>query len=164
MPTTPQAIANYFIEKADPEGINHLKCQKLVIIAHGWHLALADEPLINDCVEAWQYGPTIQSLYRIYKQYINSKLPICKTYDFNSGGHIPYTIGIGDFKDLKLTLGVLDKVWDVYKNWTDLQLSAITHEEGTPWNEVTKNGSHHGFVISDYTIYKYYKKLKENGY
>lgn len=69
----PLAIANYFIElaKNDDNLVSPMKLQKLVYFAHGWCLALADKPLINEKVEAWQYGPVVGSLYREFKKYGN---------------------------------------------------------------------------------------------
>jgi len=69
----PLAIANYFIElaKNDANLVSPMKLQKLVYFALGWCLALADKPLINEKVEAWQYGPVVGSLYREFKKYGN---------------------------------------------------------------------------------------------
>jgi len=44
-----------------------MKLQKLVYYAHGWHLALNNEPLIDEQVECWQYGPVISSLFHEFK-------------------------------------------------------------------------------------------------
>ena len=41
-------IANYFLELSAKKDISPLKIQKLVYIAHGWHLALYGEPLVQD--------------------------------------------------------------------------------------------------------------------
>lgn len=59
------AIANYFIEltKNYDNLVSPMKLQKLVYFAHGWCLAHADKPLINEKVEAWQYRPVVSSLY-----------------------------------------------------------------------------------------------------
>lgn len=49
-------IANYFLELSAKKDISPLKIQKLVYIAHGWHLALYGEPLVQDeLAEAWEY-------------------------------------------------------------------------------------------------------------
>ena len=58
------AIANYYIDKANVEDtpLDHLRLQKLVYLAHGWHLAIHGRPLIEESVEAWKYGPVIADL------------------------------------------------------------------------------------------------------
>ena len=43
-----KAIANFFIDRYGRHGITPLKLQKLIYVAHGWHLALLDKPLVID--------------------------------------------------------------------------------------------------------------------
>ena len=69
------AIANYFLKSYEEKGIPPLKMQKLVYIAHGWHLALYKEPLVADeYAEAWEYGPVFPSLHHEFKY--RGRLPI----------------------------------------------------------------------------------------
>lgn len=51
------AIANYFLKLGKERGIaiNPMKLNKLVYLAHGWHLALYDLSLIDEMVEAWTF-------------------------------------------------------------------------------------------------------------
>src|SRR5208282_4587731 len=67
------AVANWFIENLSR--VDPLKLQKLVYFAHGWHLALRDQPLIDELVEAWDYGPVVPSLYHQFKRYGNQSIP-----------------------------------------------------------------------------------------
>ncbi|OQY42717.1 MAG: hypothetical protein B6240_13665 [Desulfobacteraceae bacterium 4572_87] len=48
--------------------ISNLKLQKLVYYAQGFYLALYDEPLFNEPIEAWTHGPVIRELYRSYNE------------------------------------------------------------------------------------------------
>ena len=65
------AVANCFLDIADAQSrpITPLKIQKLVYIAHGWHLAIYEEPLIVELVEAWKWGPVIPLLYHEFKNF-----------------------------------------------------------------------------------------------
>src|SRR4051812_39910789 len=76
MPYPAAAIANEFLRlaKEDKAQISPLKLQKLVYFAHGWYLALAGKPLIEERVQAWQFGPVIPTLYREFKRYGNSPI------------------------------------------------------------------------------------------
>jgi uncharacterized phage-associated protein len=118
-------VANYFIDRANREGIEltPLKLIKLVYFAHGWNLALAGDPLIEDPVEVWDYGPVIPSLYHSVKKY--------------GDGHVSERIrpqaGVDGDEE---TRNVLDAVWDVYGDTDAIVLSDITHMPGTPWHDV----------------------------
>lgn len=65
------AVANYFLDKAREDGVDlsPMKLQKLIYFAHGWHLAIYGEPLIDESVEAWAWGPVISSIYHDFKKY-----------------------------------------------------------------------------------------------
>src|ERR1700738_4990459 len=65
-----QAVANFFIKKSIEDHIedfNIMKLIKTVFIAHGFYLATKDKPLINEFVQAWKYGPVIDSVYHEFK-------------------------------------------------------------------------------------------------
>jgi uncharacterized phage-associated protein len=55
MPFDSKAVANEFLKLAEQDGVklSPMKLLKLVYFAHGWHLALKGEPLLNERVEAW---------------------------------------------------------------------------------------------------------------
>ena len=52
-----------------------MKVLKLVYMAHGFNLAITDDPLINDRVEAWKFGPVIRPLYGKLKQFGSGAIP-----------------------------------------------------------------------------------------
>ncbi len=56
-PVSAKLVANYFLKKAAAEGVtlDPMKLQKLVYIAHGWHLGLLGAPLLRSPIEAWTY-------------------------------------------------------------------------------------------------------------
>lgn len=65
------AIANEFLIRAHKQGIslNQMQLQKLVYIAHGANLAINGEPLIEDGIEAWDYGTVIRRLRDALKKH-----------------------------------------------------------------------------------------------
>jgi uncharacterized phage-associated protein len=142
-------IANYFIEKSNYT-ISPMKLIKLVYIAHGWHLALTNTALIDETVEAWQYGPVISSLYKNFKRYGNLEIT-------ELGNSISNNIPI-DSNTEKL----LEKVWEVYGKFTATQLANLTHAPKTPWfiawhqNGGKKSHNHH---IDNESIQAYYGNL-----
>src|ERR1700722_11193954 len=67
-----KAIANYFIKRALKENDNSLTPMKLIkeiYIAHGWCWAIYNRPLINEDVQAWQYGPLIHESFKTFKRW-----------------------------------------------------------------------------------------------
>ena len=69
--TTAERVADYIIRSAHESGelITNLKLQKLVYYAQAWHLALFDEPLFDDPIEAWVHGPVVSSLYSKFPEH-----------------------------------------------------------------------------------------------
>lgn len=125
------AVANYFVNKANEEGVEltPMKLIKLVYIAHGWHLAIKNDPLIDEGVQAWKYGPVVVSVYDSFKEY-GKKLINRPAYIFTFSPQVEYfapNINNAETKEF------LDNVWRVYSKYDGLQLSALTHQPNTPW-------------------------------
>lgn len=155
-------IANYFLDKGDEHriGISPMKVIKLCYVAHGWHLAFADIPLIDETVEAWPHGPVFPSLYHTFKdsgyfpiekrakEWQGLRLVICSIDD------TPATNSFFETKPF------LEKMWDMYGNWEATELSALTHQKGTPWYTVTYSPDYKGrrTIIGNDLIHAYYKK------
>ncbi|MDB9511038.1 DUF4065 domain-containing protein [Kamptonema animale CS-326] len=120
-------IAKYFITLASPEDedlITNLKLQKLLYYAQGFHLVLFGKPLFAERIEAWQYGPVVPDIYRLYKQYEVNSLP--QPDDFN--------IALYD----RETQELLNEVYEVYGQYTAPTLMRFTHQE-LPWKETLLN-------------------------
>jgi uncharacterized phage-associated protein len=115
-----QSIANFFLGKSE---VSPMKLQKLIYYAHGWFLALYDRPLINEFVEAWEYGPVIPSLYHDFKHYGNS--PISEKALLFEGEPLP--------ENNPRVVKFLNRIWELYSGFTGMQLSNMTHAAGTPW-------------------------------
>lgn len=157
---TSLAIANFFIKKANSECniITPMKILKLVYISHGWHLGIMDKPLIAEPVVAWKYGPVIPVVYNEFKKYGNTNVDDTG-FIFNEKMEIIVPM------PNKTNLKFLEKIWSVYKNYTGIQLSALTHEEGTPWDIVwNKEGGKDkkDAIISNDLIKQHYKSKASN--
>lgn len=154
-PVSSESVANFFLQKSFDTGvpITPMKLIKLVYIAHGWHLGYFDTALINDGVEAWQYGPVIPDLYHKVKHY--GRKAIVAPVDNNGvmGDEANPSPNVN-------SLALLERIWDVYGKHDGVQLSALTHQTGTPWDTTWKNGgSNHyaGCLISNDAIKAHYK-------
>lgn len=125
-----EVIANYFIQKSFNSGIpvSPMKLLKLVYIAHGWHRGYFSTNLINDAVEAWQYGPVIPDLYRKIKHYGRHNI------DAAIDGYVPLEHISPDALPSTHTIALLDSVWNAYGQKDGLELSSLTHQPDTPWD------------------------------
>lgn len=149
------AVANYFLGKSFETGepVTPMKLVKLVYIAHGWHLALTGRPLIAEPVQAWKYGPVIDQVYHRFKKFGGDPI-IEQAHFLTPGGQTQY-FQLNDFtaKD------ILDRVWEVYSNYDGVQLSALTHQSGTPWDVVWNGGEgtkREGVMIPNELIRQHY--------
>lgn len=142
-------IANAFILRAmaySTHDMTPMKLLKLVYIAHGWSLGINNQPLFVEKVEAWKYGPVIRDLYHHIKQYGNQ--PISKPLN------VPVEEDIAQAdKDL------INRVWDVYGELDGLQLSSITHRDGSPWSKTWDARGLHGLTIEPDDIRAHYRDL-----
>ena len=146
-----RVIADWFIERARQEGrlLTQMKLQKLVYIAHGWHLALTSEPLVQDNIEAWRWGPVVRALYSEFA--IFGASPIPRASIIRKGAKI----------DNK-ALTILERVWELYGKYTAAQLSAMTHADNTPWKECYQPSAARPAIIPNSLIRKHYLELAES--
>ncbi len=157
------AVANYFVRRAVAEDVEltPMKLVKLVYIAHGWCLALADKELIQEDVQAWKYGPVVPSVYYKFRQYGSGRIEKPGEESFSvSGEGIRFTPYAPELVN-KNFAPLLDRVWEVYKKFSGIELSALTHQEGTPWDiAYNKLGGKDksGFPIPNEIIKEHYKK------
>ena len=152
------AVANWFIDHVSK--ITPLKLQKLIYYAHGWNLALRDGPLIDELVEAWEYGPVVPSVYHEFKRYGNQPIAEHGTVIEMSPDRkiriFAPEIPVQDEGTGKL----LDKIVEVFGSRSALQLSADTHQAGTPWSKTReKNPNRKNVDIPDESIQQYFKRI-----
>ncbi|WMS42529.1 DUF4065 domain-containing protein [Acuticoccus sp. MNP-M23] len=157
MPHDSAAIANEFLRLANAEGngLTQMQLQKLVYIAHGWSLALLGTPLVNDRIEAWDYGPVIPSLRAELRSYGRSAVsePIRK----RGLGWAPKTVS-SNLSDDEVAL--IQRVYQSYGHMSGETLSRITHKRETPWSNAFSRGQN--TTISDDEIVRHYKSLISN--
>lgn len=140
------AIANRLLDKAGPSGLDPMKLIKLAYLSQGWMLGLYGEPLTWSDVEAWRYGPVFREIYRHVagKPIIQHKLPTLDRQAFSS--HEEHLI---------------DQVLQKYGSLTGIQLSALTHASGSPW-DVTYRRFGQNSVIPKELIRDYYAAMVPN--
>lgn len=139
------AVSNHLVALAHQHGeaVTPLKLQKLVYFAHGWYLALKEQPLLKERVQAWKYGPVVPELYHALKVSGGGAVSgpaTMLTIERESNGELCVrrtTPDIADGaaeNDVEFTKALLHKIWDVYGNYSATVLSNATHAPGTAWS------------------------------
>lgn len=156
MPFESKTVANNFLQWDFADGnasITPMKLQKLVYMAHGWFLAIHDEPLIKEPFEAWPYGPVEDTLYHVFKQYRNS--PITKYAKTWVGDkEVAQIVNTEKFNE------VFQAVVGKYGSFSALKLSALTHMAGTPWSITRARGASE---IPNDLVKEHFRGLIANG-
>ena len=151
MNVSAECVANAFLDIAEGEGcaLTNMQLQKLVYIAHGYCLALLNEPLIYNDVKAWQYGPVYPKLYKKLSKFGAGK--VC--------GRIHHEKGESPSTEQK---EIIDAVWKVYGRMTGGKLSALTHQPGSPWSQ-TWSSAPHTTIAPEFIKSHYQQVIKADG-
>ncbi|MEM9927379.1 MAG: type II toxin-antitoxin system antitoxin SocA domain-containing protein [Cyanobacteria bacterium P01_D01_bin.50] len=124
----PIDVARYFIIKAYEEGMEaemtNMKVQKLLYYAQSLHLAMYDEPLFEEEIQAWRYGPVCPPAYRFYSKFEAEQLPIPDKEE-----------SLKAIPEEKTAL--LEEVWEYFGPYHAYRLSDMTHGE-FPWKKARK--------------------------
>lgn len=139
-------VAIYIIKTFQEAGdtLTNLKLQKLLYYVQGWHLGLYEEPLFEDDIEAWKYGPVVPEVYNWFKEYGNSPVSITDknvdswNIDVSARDHV-------------------DEVLRIYAPESAWTLSEITHNE-QPWLNSIKEKLN---IIPIASIKEHFKELAE---
>lgn len=128
---TPAHVANFFLDSGFREDrlVDPLKLQKLVYFGYGWVLAVLDEKLFDEPIEAWRHGPVVPSLYHEFKRYRWTPITeFALSVDWDTREVIEPRISRSPKSEL-----VLSKAWDTYKRFSGADLRKMTHQPDTPW-------------------------------
>lgn len=130
------------VEEETP--ITPMQVQKLTYFCHAWMLGLGYGPLFQDAVEAWQYGPVIRAVYHALKH--RRAGPVRE----------PVLEQAATFTEQEENL--IRVVWSRYGKLNGLQLSRMTHVDGSPWSQ-TRQRDPRSQIIHNHVIRNYYAGL-----
>lgn len=114
-------IANKIIARTDLEHgelISNLKLQKLLYYVQGYFIAVFNEQLFENEIEAWQYGPVVRKMYNHFKKNEASSI--------NINGNAT----IAELNNTEESL--FNEVLNEYSQYSAVKLMHMTHEE-LPW-------------------------------
>ena len=146
---TALAVADKLIRLSlqDENLITPMQAQKLTYFCHAWMLGLGHGPLFQDAVESWQYGPVIRSVYHALKHHGSSAI---------SDPLLPQQDDFSPVED-----GIIKAIWRLYGGIDGIQLSRMTHAEGSPWHQIYHNGGPQSQIIHNHIIRDYYAEIVE---
>lgn len=128
--------------------LTNLELQKLIYLAHMFHLGHHKEPLIKEHFEAWDYGPVQPALYHHIKVYGSSKVKSM----FHLGNQID-----DDGTEAK----ILDKVCAQLSSKPARWLVAVTHWQEGAWAK-HYNSKSLGKIIPNDDVMKEYIDRENN--
>lgn len=134
-------LGYYVIEKDD--FISNLKLQKVLYFLQANHLVETGNPLFEDEIEAWDFGPVIVEVYNRYKMYGASSIP----FDFIDRNH--------DYKKhvLRKDMAIMNDLLDELISISSTSLLETIHNQ-KPWEEGYFNPRYMRYVIEDGKIKK----------
>jgi len=141
-----RVVSNHLVEAAsqDDNLLTPMQVLKLVYIAHGYNLGFHKTPLIKNRIEAWKYGPVIPDLYQAIKHRRDQPVELLPV-----NGLVPMD------EDDK---AFVSAVYKAYRDYDGIELSALTHQDGTPW-DLVYDKRFANEVISNDIIENHYKGL-----
>lgn len=139
------AVAKYILERqqAKSDTVSPMQLIKLVYIAHGFMLGQHGRALLDEPVEAWQYGPVVPTVYHAVKHFRSNPV-----LDIDADTSVLAVV----------ERDVLDRVADDYAKYDGVKLSSATHKPGTPWH-VTWSSHGKSSAISNDVIENFYSEL-----
>ena len=146
------------VDRERPPGF--VKIQKLVYFAHVLYLGMHDKPLIEEQLEAWQWGPIFPSLYHcLMGQDIAEVMRQAPTIQEPEAKSMVESVG-----KILMSLSTID-------------LSVMAHNEDSPWYKTVTAATEStdtsveflrmklppGLVIERDLIRQFYQGLRESG-
>ncbi len=126
-------VAKYLLSLVDAEKgqvISNLALQKLLYYCQGYYLAFSKgkEPLFEENIVAWKYGPVVKDVYYKYNEYGNNNIPkevLPKSF-------------VKKFTSEQIF--VMKMVFDYFKDCSAIGLMNKTHNE-EPWKSTKRNST-----------------------
>ena len=158
-----RAVANFLLDYGASKGqsVTVMSLLKILFFAHAGHLAKTGEPLVGQPFEAWQYGPVNRVVYEQFKSFGDRPIDArARVLNAAAGRYeLAQCLDIDDE-----TAALLHNIFDYYSHFHPFRLSHLTHEKGSPWDEVWSEATRRavpGMVISNQAIRDWFQKNRQ---
>ena len=162
-PASSLGIANEFIRRAyaHDRSITPMQVQKLVYFAHGMSLATLHQPLVADVFEAWRFGPVARPLYDALRQYGGTS--ILRLIEYGDGSPFSAEPGeepvVASANPAPAQVRLINRIDTRFGGLPAFRLSALTHEAGSPWANVYRDGVGQNNPIPNEALGDYFSRL-----
>lgn len=126
-----------------------LEIEKILYFCYCEYLKICKKPLFKEEFEAWTYGPVMPEVYQELRRFNRSKITIDE-----KDKAIVWAKAIR-FEDYDKIKEAIDITIQKYGEYSSGQLVSKTHEKGSPWDRVFKNGEGQNDIISKEIIEEY---------
>lgn len=120
-------VARFFIDYGEKseEPMTNMRINKMLYFAQGIHLAKGGNPLFEDDIEAWPWGPVVSDIYHQYKSFESKPIIDPKS---------------GFFRDnfTESEYATLLDTARIYGVYTTPFLVTKSHRSGGPWDSTMK--------------------------
>ena len=106
-----------------------------------------NEPLVQNRIEAWQYGPVIPDVYRKFRPQGASPSRIDPAFP-----------AVNNTDDVDF----LEQIYNIYGQMSPFRLSELTHQSGGPWEAVLKWGGSRAEIPDDLIKSHYVSKRQSS--
>ena len=127
MALSPTVFCNNILQRAFAENISvsPMKLQKLMYFVSCEYAKDLGTDLLSENFAVWQYGPVLPTVYNEFKSF--GRNPITSYAKDATGESYAYT-------EIDCLREIIDKVWNSFKYKNGIELSNITHEDGSGWS------------------------------
>lgn len=122
-----------FRGRQDRIRVTPMKLQKLMYYVCRDYVQKTGQMPIGEEFEVWQYGPVLPSVYAEFKSFGSNPIT---AYAKDASGN-SYKVSE---EENPILAEVLDVVWAKYKRMSGVQLSRLTHMNGSGWLKAFLNG------------------------
>lgn len=131
-----QAACNTILYKAFNEKISvtPMKLQKLLYFSHREYLKKTEHPLFSERFEPWPYGPVLPSVYEEFKSFRSDPITM---FAKNADG----SVSLLSEQGVPEACQAINTVWQKYKFWSGIELSKLTHQDGSAWRKAKDSRS-----------------------
>ena len=135
----------------DGDSITNMKLQKLLYYFQGFHLAVFNDILFEERIEAWEHGPVVPKVWK--------KLRVFGRDPIRMNPNAPEPC---EFNDRHLAL--MDDVYRTYGQFAAWKLRRMTHAE-PPWKTAYRRGQEttNNEITQDSMKRFFVTRLRSNG-